>query len=253
MEHFYNHIKANGWKDTAGAVTAAGTAAQVFWKEAFATYQVFSDYRNLTTEMEMFLAYITHFTADQGFLNVISTEEKLETVLPLEHLAGDLVTEITYSGVIDLRCTIHGVPWIIDHKTTGSYMQKVIDGLNRSFQFIGYSYLEREHYAEAEGSMASIAKCASRKKKDGEWGKKSIDFARSVQVYTEEDYDVFVTYVNEFAGRLSQCIYHGTWPKDYGACYDFGRCRYYTQCMSNSHDPVEGYMLNPEKSSNLLY
>jgi len=253
MEHFYKHIKANGWNDTAGAVTAAGVAAKEFWDSAYKLYDVYADYRNLSTEMEMFIAYLTHFTADQGFLAVTSTEEKLECTIPLDVIAGPLVDEITYSGVIDLRCTISGVPWIIDHKTTAAYMQKVIDGLNRSFQFIGYSYLEREHYAEAEGSMANIAKCSARKKKDGEWGKKAIDFARPVQVYADDDYDIFVTHVNEFASRVAQCLYTDTWPKNYSACYNFGRCRYYTQCVSNSHDPVEGYMLNPEEGSELTY
>jgi hypothetical protein len=132
-------------------------------------------------------------------------------------------------------------------------MQRVADNLNRSFQFIGYAYLERQKYAEAEGVIANIAKCSARKKKDGTWGTLGIDFMRQVQLYAEEDFAHFITHVCEFARRVAWCTETGVWPKNYSACYNYGRCRYYAQCMANTTEPIDGYMVNPDESSALMY
>lgn len=252
MEAFYLHIQKNGWHDTAGAVTAAGLAGKEFWTEAYETFNVISDYRNLETEMSMFLQYLNHFKADENFLEVVSVEQKLASILPRIFRSG-MIDEITYSGVIDMRVLISGIPWIIDHKTTASYAQRIADNLNRSNQFIGYAYLEKQEYDTAEGAMANIAKCSARKKKDGDWGKLGIDFLRPVQVYTDKDFENFIIHTEEFANRVAYCVDTTLWPKNYSACYNYGRCRMYSQCMSGESEPIDGYMLNPEAQSELLY
>ena len=208
------------------------------------------DYRNFQTEMEMLVAYITEYNiSDEGFLEVTSVEEKFELTLPGNVMVlGDLVDEIIYSGTIDLRCKIAGTPWLIDHKTTAGNITTEANKLNRSLQFIGYAWGEKELYGEAEGFMANFAGCSSRKKKDGNWGKLAINFSRSPQLYIDEDFEVFILDTNFAAKEIAMYREVGIWPKNYSNCYNYGRCGMYNQCQSGCLDPIDGYIIdeNPE-------
>jgi len=256
QETLYEHIKVKGWGDIEGAVLACGVAAKAFWVDEMTKSDIWMDYRDLTTEMEMLLLYMNHYASDEGFLEVVSTEEKFELVVPLSQLLIDegLVEEITYSGVIDLRCKINGIPWLVDHKTTAGSITTEANKLNRSLQFIGYAWGEQEIYGEAEGFMANFAGCSCRKKKDGTWGKKNIQFSRSPQLYTDEDYEVFLQDVTFAVKEVAMYYDTGIWPKNYNSCYNYGRCGMYNQCQSGSLEPMEFYKVDlEEKGSDLLY
>ena len=257
LETFYNYVKENGWSDVGGAVFACGAAAKKFWEEESMKGEIWMDYRNLETEMEMLLQYIGHYTSDEGFLEVVATEEKVEQIMPLHpgvNNASGEVEEITYSGIIDLRCKLSGTPWLVDHKTTAGSVSTEANKLNRSLQFIGYAWLEQQIYGESEGFMANFAGCSSRKKKDGNYGKKNITFSRSPQLYTQEDYDIFLLHMNVAAREIAWYKSTGIWPKNYNSCYNYGRCGMYNQCQSGSLEPQEYYKLNmEEKGSDLFY
>jgi len=256
LETLYNYIQAKGWEDVEGAVLACGTAAKAFWVQEMEKSDIWMDYRDLQTEMEMLLLYLNHYTNDEGFLEVVSTEEKFELLAPLSKLVQNegLVEEITYSGVIDLRCNLNGVPWLVDHKTTAGSITTEANKLNRSLQFIGYSWGEKQVYGEAEGFMANFAGCSCRKKKDGTWGKKNIQFSRSPQLYTDEDYDVFLLDLNLAAREVAFYKASGIWPRNYNSCYSYGRCGMYNQCQSGSLEPMEYYKVDmEEKGSDLFY
>ena len=182
LETLYNHISEHGWQDTEGAVLACGNKAKEFWAQAYTESEIWQDYRDLSTEMEMLLEYMNNDTSDEGFLEVTSTEEKFELLLPpSKHLTkSPLIEEVTYSGIIDLRCKINGTPWLVDHKTTAGSVSTEANKLNRSLQFIGYAWGESQIHGEAEGFMANFAGCSCRKKKDGTWGKKNITFSRFI-------------------------------------------------------------------------
>ncbi len=256
METFYGHIKEHGWGDVSGAVFACGVAAKDFWAEEQAKYDIWMDYRNLQTEMEMLVEYIaTYNPSDEGFIEVLAIEEKFELILPLDPgLQGDSdVEEITYSGVIDLRCKISGIPWLVDHKTTAGSVTTEANKLNKSMQFIGYSWGEKQIYGEAEGFLANFAGCSSRKKKDGTYGKKNIKFARSPQLYTDDDYQIFLTDINLTAREVAFYESIGFYPKNYSACYNYGRCGLYNQCHSGETTPIDGYKYDPNPGSKLTY
>ncbi len=256
LETLYNHIQVKGWEDVEGAVLACGAAAKAFWVQEMEKSDIWMDYRDLQTEMEMLLLYMNHYTNDEGFLEVISTEEKFELLAPLSKLVQNegLVEEITYSGIIDLRCKLSGVPWLVDHKTTAGSITNEANKLNRSLQFIGYAWGEKQVYGEAEGFMANFAGCSCRKKKDGTWGKKNIQFSRSPQLYTDEDYDVFLMDLNLAAREVAFYEASGIWPKNYSSCYNYGRCGMYNQCQSGSLEPMEYYKVDMEaKGSDLFY
>ena len=253
METFYEYIKDHGWGDVSGAVFACGVKTKEFWAEEQIKYKLWVDYRNFQTEMEMLTSYIgTYNQSDEGFLEVTSIEEKFELLMPVNPIFQS-VEEITYSGVIDLRCKISGVPWLVDHKTTAGSVTTESNKLNRSLQFIGYAWGEKKLYGEAEGFMANFAGCKSRKKKDGTWGKKSITFARSPQLYTDEDFDAFILDANFAAKEIAMYTELGIWPKHYNSCYNYSRCGMYNQCQSGYHEPIDGYLLNPEPGSALTY
>ena len=165
MEEFYTHVKTFGWDDVSGAIFAAGKAAKEEWITYQEKYNLYMDYRDFQTEMLMLTRYIeTYSQSDEGFLEVISTEEKFELPLRVKSYNKD-VSEITYTGVIDLRCKMNGLPWLVDHKTTSGSISREADKLGRSIQFIGYAWAERQLYAEAEGFMANFAGCSSGKRK----------------------------------------------------------------------------------------
>lgn len=257
LETFYNHVKVNGWADVGGAIFACGSKAKEFWAKESEKGEIWMDYRNLQTEMDMLLQYIDNYSTDEGFLEVTATEEKVERLIPLLpaiNPAGGLVEEITYSGIIDLRCKLSGTPWLVDHKTTAGSVSTEANKLNRSLQFIGYSWLEQQIYGESEGFMANFAGCSSRKKKDGTWGKMNIQFSRSPQLYTDEDFDVFLLDMNVAAREIAQYKAADTWPKNYSSCYNYGRCVMYNQCQSGSLEPQEYYKIDlEEKGSELFY
>ena len=130
METFYEYIKDHGWGDVSGAVFACGVKTKEFWAEEQIKYKLWVDYRNFQTEMEMLTSYIgTYNQSDEGFLEVTSIEEKFELLMPVNPIFQS-VEEITYSGVIDLRCKISGVPWLVDHKTTAGSVTTESNKLN---------------------------------------------------------------------------------------------------------------------------
>jgi hypothetical protein len=242
MEVFYGYIKKNGWSDVSGAIYASGKAAKDEWLDYATRYQLYEDYRNFQTEMEMLTSYISNYSvSDEGFLDIIATEEKFELLFPILSYNTSIIEEITYSGIIDLRCRINGMPWLIDHKTTAGNISKEASKLNRSIQFIGYSWAENILYNEAEGFLANFAGCSSRKKKDGTWGAKNIQFQRHPQLFSSSDYDIFIHHVNLRAKALHFYLERNYFPKNYKSCYNYGRCGMYSQCQSCSTEPVEGY------------
>lgn len=250
LETFYQYIKDNGWDNMPGAVYACGVEAKKFWAKEQKKSDIWMDYRNFQTEMEMLMKYIATYS-DEGFLEVTAVEEKFECLVPLDTYHKE-IKEITYSGVIDLRCKISGIPWLVDHKTTSGSVPSEANKLNRSLQFIGYSWGEQQIYGETEGFMANFAGCSSKKKKDGNWGKKNITFLRSPQLYTEEDFNVFIQDVNFTAREIATYTELGVWPKYYSNCYNYGRCALYNQCQSGCLEPIDGYKYE-EPGSKLTY
>lgn len=253
MEVYYSHVRDSGYQDISGAILAAGAAAKAEWVKAYDAYDIWEDYRDFQTEMEMLTQYIATYKETEELLEVVGVEEKFEILIPVSQKAQEMgVEEITYSGIIDLRCKMNGISWLIDHKTTSMSPTKEAEKLNRSLQFIGYAYAERELYGEAEGFISNFASCSSRKKKDGTYGKKTVSFHRSPQLYTEEDFEVFKDWVNFSACLVVQCETLG-YKKNYASCYGYGRCSQYTQCGWGEKAPVDGMrVLSAEEAGSPL-
>jgi hypothetical protein len=244
MEAYYEHVRVNGWTRDGEALKASIMHAQKIWEEETALFTSFyEDYRNLHNLILALTSYFNHFAADEGFLEVVSPEKAFKILIT------DKKDDFSFyfTGKIDLKIRLNGSIWGNEFKTSGYTIKQQTERIQRSPQIIGYTYAIKETSDDLElpeGFLTTLHQITSRKKKDGEYGKLTIDFSRSPQVFSHEDVCHWRESILFTAKSLTECIEKDHFPKYYDSCYQYGRCTFMNLCEQNvspGEEILEGY------------
>lgn len=240
LEGYYTHIMNHGWKNDGDALHAALKQGQEEWAKESEGRIFYDDYRTFENAAQLFLAYVNHYQFDMGMIDVIAPErvfraemrltENDKTLFPL--LAS--LTNVFFTGQIDMQLKMSGSKWIMEHKSTGQALTYQTQRLNRSAQIKGYSWASEEVLGfRPEGVLVSHAHCSSRKKKDGDYGKLTLDFARTPQVFSANDLEEWRVSFLAACEMIAQEHMRKLWPCNYDSCYQFGSCTYIRLCEQN--------------------
>ena len=247
QEGFHTWVKENGWpQDSTSEMTAItqgfALGNKTFIKESEGK-EFYDDFKNFNTAVDHFNAYLEYFKDDKDFIEVIATEKKFSCpILPENSLEEKLlkkIAELIFTGKIDLCVKMDGMKWILDFKTTGWYLKKVIQQATRSPQLLGYSYAgDKVLGFKPEGCLFSFAYLGSTKSKvTGNYGKVRFDFRRIPHVFTAGDIEAWKLSFITTAIDIQRSKDENIWPESFDSCFQYGTCPYLRLC--NQHRPYE--------------
>lgn len=245
MEGFYGAIKENGWVQREHAIEAAILRGKEVWDKESAMFEFYDDYRTFENCATTFLQYISFNAQDEGFLEVIETEQvfalELDRSAPFEQRMFSKLPPIIFTGKIDLQALIGGNFWIIEHKTTGQNPNFIATRLHRNTAVIGYSYAaDRVLQRKPEGVLVSITQTTSRKSTvTGNYGKLTIDFARTPQLFNDADFEKWKHSFLCTCRDIHTCWSEEYFPAEFDRCYDYNKlCQYSRICETNRTIPL---------------
>jgi hypothetical protein len=243
QEGFHQWVKENGWPTDPEAYMTAITAGlelgKIKWDKECEGKQYFDDFKNFNTAVDGFNAYLDYFSDDKNYLKILSTERKFECPIEaeneLEYKLLSNLPPIVFTGRIDLCVEMDHMKWIWDFKTTGWYLDKVIQESNRSPQMIGYSYAGK-HVLDFEpnGCLLSFAYLgATKSKKTGEYGGVRFDFRRVPQLYTDSDIAAWKLSFIDTCADIKRSEENNLWSESFDNCYRYGQCQYLRLCKQD--------------------
>jgi len=247
QEGYYQWIVKNGWPkdatDLMQAITVGLEMGQDKYIKESEGKEFYDDYKNVNTAVSAFNNYLDYFVEDKNYMKIISTETKFQCPIEPENEVEDKILsklpKIIFTGRIDLCVEMDYMNWLLDFKTTGWQLDKVIQQANRSPQLIGYSYAGKQVLDfDPAGCLISFAHIAStRSRKTGEYGKIRYAFRRVPQIYTDGD---IAAWKLSFIDTAREIYYHtqrNYWPQSFDNCYQYGACPYMKLCQQ--HVPYE--------------
>lgn len=237
QDAFYTGIGDNGWSYFPTALEEAIRVGKYAWEEETARKQFREDYRTLTNLIKSFMSYLSYHQSDSVEMEVLTSEEAFVVDMsPYVHLRAG-VKPFFFGGIMDLKVKLMGQIWFIDHKTTGASLDQQVFRLQRSAQFIGYTFgLGAKQETDVTGFQISFHYLSARKRKDGQYGEPSIDFRRSPEIYGEEDLRQWLTSILETAERIQRAEETNIWPMQFDSCYNYGSCTYIDICTGIEPD-----------------
>ncbi len=247
QEGYHKWVQENSWPTDPEASMIAMTKALKMGKECYdedtAKKSYYEDFKNFNTCVTTFNAYLDFFKDDKKFIKIIETEQKFQCPIEPDNSEEEKLLSklppITFTGKIDLQVELDRTPWLLDHKTTGRYLNKVIQQANRSPQLIGYSYAGKKVLDfEPQGCLCSFAYTGSTKSRTtGQYGKIRNDFRRVPQLYTQGDIDAWKISFIDTAREIEFAEQENSYPESFDNCYQYGRCTYMNLCQQ--HVPYE--------------
>ena len=221
MEGYYSAIKAGA--PFSKAVSQALAYGRTIWGLETAVHPEWEeDYRTLDAAGEALLHYLDEFhQVDTASLEVKATEQSFYV---------KIADGLGFFGKIDMRAVLDGIPFVVEHKTTGQSAALVAERLNRSAQIMGYTYAAKMMGLEVQGCLVVIHQISCRRKADGTWGKQTIAFRRVPMIFTDSDLEAWRQSFTLTAEQIAQCEARQCWPMQFDSCYRFGRCCYAPLC-----------------------
>lgn len=237
MEGLYSHIKENGWTRDGMALERAVNYAKAAWDRESALYSFKDDYRTFDNFVKSLVLYLDHFSADEKFLEVVSTERSFRIRIS---------ENLWFTGKLDMEMILNGSDWINEFKTTGQGITYVANQQNRDNQFIGYTFaMKKLHQKQPEGILITYHQLTAYKsKKTGEYGETTINFDRIPQFFGDNDLNEWVESFIYTASLIQTCYKMNIWPKQYDSCYLYGSCPYLFLC--EQHRPRDQEILGDQ-------
>ena len=243
QEGYYQWVVENGWPtnptDNMTAIGSGLKMGQETYTKESQTKEYHDDYKNFNTAVEAFNKYLDFFIADKDYMEIISTEQKFQCPIEPENKVEEKILSklppLTFTGKIDLCVRMDKVNWLLDFKTTGWILDRVIAQANRSPQLLGYSYAgDKVLDFKPTGCLCSFAYSgASRSRKTGDWGKTRIDFRRVPQLYTDGDIQAWKLSFIDTAREIYHHTQEDYWPESFDNCYQYGACPYLKLCQQH--------------------
>jgi hypothetical protein len=236
FDGLYSYIQENGWKQLPSAIAFATLCAKDAWEEYNSKGQHFyDDYKSLPNLLTGILQYVNHFSNDSSMLKILSTETAFEvTIHPTleEYQLHKEIDTFQFTGIIDLEVELSGLPWLLDYKTTSQAISMQSQRIQRSPQFIGYTF-GAKHWLSTppEGTLVVFCHISAYKSKTtGEYVTPKYDFDRFPQIYSEHDLTQWRRSLVKRAAEWLHNEFYDDWPMEYDSCYQFGACQYISLC-----------------------
>ena len=244
MEGFYGVIAEKGWTALEEAMVAgAKLGIEVFDRET-GEKEFWDDYRDKVNLIKAFTKYVDHFYYDEGMMEILETEKVFKILIkptPLEEKLYPGIEPFYFTGKMDLEIKLNHRPWIVEFKTTSQPLTLQSLRLHRSPQVIGYNYACRKFLHEIpDGSLIVLHQLMSRKKKNGDYGKLTLDFQRVPEVFSDDDLTSFRLGLVYDAWRIQQAHKNQAFPMNHYSCYTYGQCGYTELCEQNRNSPHLG-------------
>lgn len=245
LQSLYDFVKSYGWKgpnaNEENLIAFTGRMAKESWEEESKNREFNEDYRTLENLINSLLHYIDYWHEERAYIEVIETEQQFQVPMVMTEdelkMFPDLLgVPILITGIIDLICRMHSSKWIMEHKSTGSWIQQVLETLQRSAQTQQYHWAGGEIDKEdhIEGVMVNLHHISSRKKKDGEYGVTKIEFAREPHIYTKGDIQSWRESVLYTIDKLHRARRTNVWPMNLDSCHLYNRkCEFTDLCEQN--------------------
>jgi hypothetical protein len=227
MEAVYEDLHNGVFSPEATGARAIVRAAQA-WKECTDKQDYYDDYRTFENLVEALSQYMNHYTAEFADVVVLELEKPfaIEMVPTASQAKIYNVAPFYFTGKLDGRVEEFGAEWVLENKTTGRPISIARAQLNRSAQFVGYSFASGIPQVMVNFHQLNSTKS----RKTGEYGKVTINFSRDPQVYTPEVVAEWKESLFETAGRIQNAIRHNNYTPNFDNCFQFGRCRYANLC-----------------------
>lgn len=247
MEGFYTEIAHHGWTAHPDALRKGAEKAQAEYLKETTKYLFNNeDYRNFPNMMKGYLAYIDHFRHDEGIMKVIEPEKVFKikiTPTAYELSKFPLIQPFYFTGKIDLEVELNGRSWIMEHKTTSRPINMQVNALHRSPQVIGYNYAAKATSLLKEipdGSLIVIHQITAYKSRTtNTYGEPKFDFARSPQIFSEEDLANWRFSFCADAYQIQLDTAYNSFPMRHHSCYTYGPCMYINLCEQNRKEGEE--------------
>jgi hypothetical protein len=224
LEAYYTTILKEGWEAKTSAITNGALAAKASWEKESKDRQFYSDYRTLENCLSAFMGYITYYSDDESFLEVVDVEETFK--IPVSD-------EVFFTGKIDAKVKLNGSKWLLEHKTTSMPIDRQLKTLQRDAQIIGYTFAGMQDH-EIEGTLISMTHVSSIKSKTtGTYGKTKIEYRRSPQIFTQGDIESWLESLLWTGEQIISSTKNNFWPCQLDSCYHFGSCTYTQLCEQN--------------------
>lgn len=242
MDVYYTELRDKPYSQETikAAMTEAINAMKQKWDDESAGRIWFSDYKTLDNLLVSFAMYVRHFNQDHTFMKVTHTERKFN--ISMFDLDGK---EFYFAGKIDGEASLSGIHWNLEHKTTSQPIFKQEQRLNRSAQFMGYTYAGLRFGRDIEGTLVMFHHIsATKSRKTGEYGKTTINFKRVAQMFTQADLASWEFSLRNTATKLHDCYENDRWPMQHDSCYQYGVCQYTDLCDQNvplGEEKTEGF------------
>lgn len=235
--------------------------AVLAWEVESENFTAQDDYRTLENLIACLIEYSVVWQDEQSYIDIVSTETPYQIPLKIrpeeEKLFPNLVgKDILFTGIIDAIIQQHGHTWALEHKTTGSWLKKVINSHKRSPQVIGYYWAARELSKGeriVEGIKINLHFLSSTKSKvTGNWGKIRTDFERDSQVYSDADMENWRTSSLYTLDKMEDLHSKNFFPMNLDNCYTYNRdCQYTELCEQNRESLedviTEGFIIGDER------
>lgn len=234
MEAYYNHVHKYGWTRDGKALEQALLAGKLSWERESEGRLFYDDYRSLPNLVDIFMQYISHYSHEEGMLEVIEAEKLFEILMepanaPQCYFPG--LQPFIFQGKIDLVAKVNGRPWVIDHKTTGWQLAKVKQELNYSPQFIGYFMAAKKLFDfQPDGMLIRLTHYTARRVKSGDYGKLTVNFDQAVNVYSQQTINMWEQHLCDVVSRIMLEKRRQVWPMDFDGCNRYGKCPFSELC-----------------------
>ena len=151
-----------------------------------------------------------------------AVEMRFSIPIPVNHpVSGD---PLFYSGRYDLLGLFQDQVYIVDDKTTKSLGQAWLKRWDLRSQFMGYCWSAKQQGLPVVGAIARGIGIL----------KTDINFAESMNTYSEELLDRWYDQMVRDVRRMVQCWEEKVWGYDFDeACNMYGGCPYKVLCRSN--------------------
>ena len=242
-EAFYRTILTEGWEAKRYAMLNGIGFAKDVWEKESENREFYDDYRTFDNLCSAAMKWLDYYPEDENELEVIGTEKIFELeMMPLTEEEAEWwhspPESLLFTGRIDLQIKIHGIPWIVDTKTTGNSLAVESNRLGRSAQFMGYSYAaEKILDFKPNGCLVDYLHTSGRKNKDGDYGTIKYDFARVPHIFTDKDLLSWRFSFLRAAKEIQEAMLSGLWDQCQDSCYDFNRnCGFLGVCEQNKQE-----------------
>jgi hypothetical protein len=248
LESFYQTAKEENFCQAHLKIANHIQAGLEVFEEETEKFDFIDDYRTMDNLIEMFSQYLTIYENESQWMEI--EEAELQDNVEIELSQSDIENypilkdwKIYLNFQVDLLYRANGGLWIMEHKTTGANITQIANALHRTNQVQTYFNclnIKRPDLAtQIQGAMVNIAQFSSRRKTNGEYGKLTVNFARSPETYTAGDRIEWRDGLLYSSSLIIQARMSGNYPVNLDRCYEYNSSCTYSELCDQSPETFQ--------------